>query len=254
MVKYKINILQIKIDRFFKMKKSLLLLLAFFSFVYLFSQNKKHIISVSIGAASPKEEFSETNLSKDESGFAETGLALGLDYQYNFHPNFGGTFMLRSLGYTFDTAEKLREYNKLNSRFDYTARSDAYGLGFIGIGVIGQFGTDQLKVYLNPFFGSSSLLFPKQTDTAKDDVSFTTKEIESTNARGLTYGFAFGLKYYLSDLISLGVNFEYTKSQDYEVRKTFKVYDNHGNYLEGVDEYKQSFSSFNSMLKLGFNF
>lgn len=234
--------------------RKLLLLLAFFSIVNLYSQEKKHSISVSIGSASPQGEFSETNLNKDESGFAEIGVALGLDYQYNFHPNFGGTFMMRSLGYTFDTDQQLREYNKLNPRFDYTARSDAYGLGFIGIGIIGEFGTDQLKIYLNPFIGSSSLLFPKQTVTAKDEVSLTTKEVESTNASGFMYGSVFGLKYYLSELISLGVNFEYAKSQDYEVTKTFKVYDNKGNYSEGIDEYDQSFSSFNYMLKLGFNF
>lgn len=216
--------------------------------------NTKHTILILIGVASPGSEFSEKDFDEEESGFAQTGVALGLDYQYNFHTNLGATFMIRSLAYPYDVDALLGDAQDLFINTNYTIESEAYGVGFIGLGVIGEIGNDVVKACLNPFIGLSSLIYPEQIITTQKGTTRGESEIESTIAKNLIYGAGFGAKFRLSELIGFSLNFEYATAIDYELKTKINYSDNQGNRSSMESEYDQPFSTFNTTVKLSFNF
>jgi hypothetical protein len=98
------------------MKKNLLVLLSLFALTQLQAQDLEekspartlHYLSLQLGPSLPTGDFARKDINSDEAGFAKTGLALDLNYLYQFNENIGLTasafFNINSL-----TIKKIRE-------------------------------------------------------------------------------------------------------------------------------------------------
>tara|TARA_B100000508_G_scaffold136972_1_gene130752 strand:+ start:363 stop:1088 length:726 start_codon:yes stop_codon:yes gene_type:complete len=241
------------------MKTILLLPLIIFS-LYSFAQTeektnnvKKHRIGLNIGAATANGDFSSTDASNENSGFAEAGFTFNISYQYNFDKNFSATFLYGSAAYTFDAQSYVEELANITPTVNWRVEAESYGIGYTMFG-LKAFSDGNTKAYINPMIGVGAMITPQVDINASNGINSIDQRIRESDAvLALVFGISGGIDITASDMISINIDVTYLNS-NFEVEQELESFDMNGNPIVVRETSDFPYGSILLSAGVGFNF
>jgi hypothetical protein len=195
-------------------------------------------IDIQMGASLPAGSFSNSNLGKDEDGFAQNGFATGLSANYLIYQNLGicAKFSYNTFG--FNSNELSTQTNKQAAQGTTTnvTADGKYQSSSALAGVYLSLGKQKLTLDLRLVGGFINLKSPQLLYTSTYQNTTYTSAIESFKDISPAIGFGFSLKYALPkdfyatlnlDNVNAKIQFPkngYRSSNKDEVTKPYQAY------------------------------
>lgn len=157
-------------------------------------QSKKGFISISIGPSFPLGDFASSDIGNTDAGFANNGLSINLiNFGYLFSENFGITAMLNGSAYPFDADN---------------GNEPIWSYGALLVGPLFSTPLDKEKADLDLRFMVGTLTAILDPDNGNEE--------QEGSAGAISIGA--GIRYHLSDKISLATGLDYISSNpEFEV-------------------------------------
>ena len=243
------------------MKKPILCLLAFLSFISVQAQDSSsythHRIGIDFGVAIPSGFFAATDKDNIQAAYAKNGYDFNISYEYQFHKYLSATIQGGATGFFIDEDEMEDQIIRANGP-QFTkpeAKTTAHAIGSALVGIKGIYGTKVIKVYVNPVFGYSRMR-SAELALSKTDINGSSSLLQEAYMSDMTmiYGINYGAWVQLTDFIDLRVNVGHLSSE-YDLEPEISTTDNAGNKTDVVDtKFKQPFETVNITAGIGFNF
>ena len=125
------------------------------------SNYKTHQIGFFIGSSGARGDYGDDKANNAKAGYANGGLALGLNYHYQWDENFAATIEYAGVAHVYDEIVHSRNLTsqQVGTGFATTITGEPYGYGYASFGVKGIVGKT-IKGYINPSIGFASFIPP----------------------------------------------------------------------------------------------
>lgn len=168
------------------------------------AQDKKWDLSISGGLSQPIGSYASTDIKSNSSGFAKTGYNLGVDVSRLFTKNIGAFVHIGYARNGIDTGTyKNRSIN--GASIGRSMKYATWDLLNVGVGPVVNFNvSENFKIFVKPEIGLCTCFTPTITESSGGGTSGSVTE-QNTTVNSLYFSIAAGLKFSLSNRISLNI-------------------------------------------------
>ncbi len=157
------------------------------------TQERKKILSISLGFCAPTGDFASSNVNDPKSGLASTGAVFDLSFTYMINSNWGISSTIRGQNNPLNV-NAIKNYYSANLPIaQWFVESDGWGNSSFLIGGIGSFELDSKNKFF--FEGKAMIGFANSNSpkiTIKTDYGFNGPIIEISSVRGYSSSFLIG--------------------------------------------------------------
>jgi len=210
-----------------------------------FSQKEKRgIIGVSLGSATPLGEFASTDSNSDEAGFAKTGAFFGIDFNYLLSKSVGIAATLRGRSNTVDEDALITEFTNSSGVSGWVVNTEPWSAAGLLGGLYVAF-----PVGKKTEFCAKGLIGFMNCKSATISVSNSGVNAKTASATSSSFAYLIsgGFQFNLTNSLALSLNLEYQGAQP-----EFKATTTSNFAPASVDTFDQPMSTLNFGIGLGF--